>query len=298
MNRQRRFCDTSPSFGAGLAAFQPIGSALQVGMENSDWKRLLADPDPDGHIVQLYQDADFYGEAISHFAAEGLVRGESIILVATRPNWVNISGRLKSKGFDLPTLFDRGQLTLLDATETLPKFMATGIPDGNIFKPLAQQTIEKARRGGTFPRVRWWGEMVNVLYVDGNGQGSTRLEEYFDQVAHEETISIFCSFLMDKYDPCIYDEAFGNICRTHGHVIPTHDYSSHRDAVNAAIADIIGPIEGRLLRSIVSWSGSTTGMPSSQSMLLWVKEAMPAQFREVLERAKRYDHAHPARAAL
>ena len=92
--------------------------------------RLLADPGPDGHIVQLYQDADFYGEAISHFAAEGLVRGESIILVATQPNWMNISARLKSKGFDLPTLFDREQLTLLDATETLPKFMATGMPDG------------------------------------------------------------------------------------------------------------------------------------------------------------------------
>ena len=260
-------------------------------MENSDWQRLLADPGPDGHIVQLYQDADFYGEAISHFAAEGLVRGESIILVATQPNWMNISGRLKSKGFDLPRLFDRGQLTLLDATETLPKFMATGMPDGNIFKPLARQTIEKARRGGTFPRVRWWGEMVNVLYVEGNGKGSTRLEEYFDEIAHEETISIFCSFLMDKYDPSIYDDAFGNICRTHGHVIPTHDYSSHRHAVNAAIADVIGPIEGRLLHSIVSWKGSASGMPSSQSMLLWVKEAMPSHFCEVLERTKHHDRA-------
>src|SRR3954465_3682059 len=106
-------------------------------MENSDWKRLLAAPGPDDHIVQLYQDADFYGEAISHFTAEGLVRGESIILVGTQPNWVNISARLKRKGFHIPALFDRGQLTFLNASETLPKFMATGMPDGNIFKPLA-----------------------------------------------------------------------------------------------------------------------------------------------------------------
>jgi hypothetical protein len=267
-------------------------------MESSDWKRLLADPGPDGHIVQLYQDADFYGEAISHFAAEGLVRGESIILVATQPNWMNISGRLKSKGFDIPALFDRGQLTLLDATETLPKFMVAGAPDGNIFKPLARQTIEKARRGGAFPRVRWWGEMVNVLYVDGNGKGSTKLEEYFDEVAHEETISIFCSFLMDQYDPCIYDGAFGNICRTHGHVIPTDDYSSHRDAVNTAIAEVIGPIQGHLLRSLVSWKGSTAGMPSSQSLLLWGKETVPSHFREVLERTKRHDHARHAGVSL
>jgi hypothetical protein len=96
---------------------------------------------------------------------------------------------------------------------------------------------------------------------------------------------------MDKYDPCIYDEAFGNICRTHGHVIPTDDYSGHRHAVNAAIADVIGPIEGRLLRSITSWKGSAAGMPSSQSVLLWVKETMPSHFREVLERTKHHDNA-------
>jgi DcmR-like sensory protein len=261
-------------------------------MEHPDWKDLLANPGPDGHIVQLYQDEDFYGEAISHFAAEGLIRGESIILVATSPNWLNISRRLEDKGFEIPHLFDRGQLTLLDANETLSKFMMGGMPDGKIFKPLAHDTIQKARRGGKYPRVRWWGEMVNVLYVDGNGKGSNRLEEFFDEVAHEETIAIFCSFLMDKYDPLIYDEAFRNVCRTHSHVIPTEDYVGHREAVNRAVAEVIGPIEGKSLRSLSSWSGAASRMPSSQAMLLRVKETMPRHFSQVLESAKRYEAAN------
>ncbi|HEY4114649.1 MAG TPA: MEDS domain-containing protein [Rhizomicrobium sp.] len=260
-------------------------------MSTTEWQRLLADPGPDGHIVQLYQDPNFYGEAISHFAAEGLVRGESIILVATHPNWLNISQHLQSKGFDIPELFDRGQLTLLDAEETLPKFMNAGMPDGKIFKPLARDTIRRARQDGRYPAVRWWGEMVNVLYVDGKPQASNRLEEFFDEVAHEETIAIFCSFLMDKYDPAIYDEAFGNVCRTHSHLIPTRDYASHREAINRAITDVLGPIQGPLLRSLTSWSGEISGMPSSQAMLLWVKETMPRRFGEVLERAKRYEQS-------
>jgi hypothetical protein len=260
-------------------------------MDSADWKQLLANPGPDGHIVQLYQDADFYGEAISHFAAEGLVRGESIILVATHPNWLNISHRLAGKGFDLPELFDRGQLTLLDADDTLPKFMNGGMPEGKIFKPLARETIERARRGGKYPRVRWWGEMVNVLYVDGNGAGSNRLEEFFDQVAHEETIAIFCSFLMDKYDPRIYDEAFGNVCSTHSNVIPAEDHVRHRAAVNRAILEVVGPIEGPLLRSLMSWTKAAPDMPASQEMLLWIKQTRPRQFAEVLERAKRHDQA-------
>jgi hypothetical protein len=255
----------------------------------TSWRKLLADPGENGHIVQLYQDEDFYGEAVSHFAAEGLVRGESIILVATQPNWKNISARLRGKGFDTEALFRQGQLTLLDADATLPKFMAGNLPDGGIFKPLAKETIARARAGGKFPRVRWWGEMVNVLYVEGNKQGSHRLEEFFDEVAHEESIAIFCSFLMDKFDPKVYDEAFGNVCSTHSHVIPTDDYARHRITVNRAIADVVGEIRGPLLQSLVSWKNVPSRMPSSQALLLWLRERMPEHFAPVLARARELD---------
>jgi hypothetical protein len=252
---------------------------------HASWRQLLAEPGENGHIVQLYQDDAFYGEAISHFAAEGFARGESIILVATQPHWQNICGRLRGKGFDTEALFRDGQLTLLDADDTLPKFMASNLPDGDIFKPLARQAIHKARAGGKFPRVRWWGEMVNCLYVDGNVKGSNRLEEYFDEVAHEENIAIFCSFLMDKFDPKIYEEAFSNVCRTHSHVIPADDYARHRIVVNRAITEVIGDIRGALLQSLVSWK-HTSAMPSSQAILLWVKEHLPEQFQPVLARAR------------
>jgi hypothetical protein len=268
-----------------------------TGHSPPSWRQLLAEPGEDGHIVQLYQDDDFYGEAISHFAAEGLVRGESIILVATQPHWVNISGRLRSKGFDTEHLFRQGQLTLLDADATLPKFMAGNLPDGSIFKPLARETIAKARAGGKYPRVRWWGEMVNVLYVNDNPKGSTRLEEFFDEVAHEQRIAIFCSFLMDKFDPKIYDEAFGNVCRTHSHVVPADDYARHRQVVNQAVHDVIGEIRGPVLHSLLAWNGASSLMPSSQAMLLWIKDCMPEQLAPVLARARQLErtlaqHAH------
>jgi hypothetical protein len=255
---------------------------------SSSWKDLLANPGPTGHIVQLYQDGDFYSEAISHFAAEGLAKGESIIIVATKPNWARISRRLLGKGVEVAKLRRRGQLTLLDADQTLPKFLVGNMPDAKIFKGLAHATIERARAGGKFPRVRWWGEMVNVLYVNGNERGSNRLEELFDEVAHEQSIAIFCSFLMDKYDPKIYDGAFGDVCRTHAHVIPAQDYGLHKHVVNRAIAEVIGRIEGPLLRSLVAWKHAMAPrMPSSQALLLWVKDTMPKKFDEVLACARK-----------
>ena len=257
---------------------------------SSSWQDLLADPGPAGHIVQLYQNAEFYSEAISHFAAEGLVRGESIIIVATAPNWENISARLTRKGFDIADLNQRGQLTLINADDTLQQFVQNNMPDAGIFKRLAHATIEKARADGKYSHVRWWGEMVNVLYVNGNGRGSTALEELFDEVAHEESIAIFCSFLMDKYDPNIYDGPFGDICRTHSNVIPAENYSCHSEVVDRAVTEVLGPLDGPLLESLISWKRNTgSGMPLSQEILLWVRDVMPKRFADVLSLARKFE---------
>lgn len=252
------------------------------------WRNLLAEPGPDGHIVQLYQDPEFYGEAISHFAAEGFTRGESIILVATASNWKNISGRLCAKGFDVEALRRQGQLNVLDADQTLPRFLRHDMPDAETFKDIARSTIRKARLDGKYPRVRWWGEMVNVLYVNGNGRGSTRLEELFDEVAHEERVAIFCSFLMDKFDPDIYGGPLGDVCRTHANLIPDDDYARHRDCVDAAIAEVFDkPAFLRVLDGAQDRAG--TDMPAAQALLIRLKEAAPDKFRQVVEAARKHE---------
>ena len=261
-----------------------------VSSRRSSWKELLANPGPTGHICQLYQDANFHGEAVSHFAAEGLIKGESVVIVATRPNWDHISRRLQSKGFDSDELFHQGQLVVLDAEATLVRFLVGNMPDAPQFRAFAQATIEQARAGGRFPRVRWWGEMVNLLYVADNQSGSTRLDELFDEIRCEESISIFHSFLMDKYDAGIYDCAFDDVCRTHTQVIPSDDYAMHRKMVDRAIGKVIGPIEGVLLESLVSWAhGRSDPMPSSQSALLWVRDVLPNKFDEVLACARKFE---------
>lgn len=255
------------------------------------WRQLLAEPGEDAHIVQLYQDDDFYGEAVSHFAAEGLLRGESVVLVATGRHWANISARLHGKGFDTEQLIRQGQLTRLDAEATLPALMAGSLPDEARFKPLARETIAKARAGGKYPQVRWWGEMVYLLYASGNMRASTRMDELIGEIAQEERVPLFCSFLMDKLDPAIYDDAFPAVCRTHSHVIPADDYVRHRHIVNQAIREVVGEIRGPLLQSLLAWKGEGALMPSSQAMLLWVKDCVPEHFAPVLARAREIESA-------
>jgi len=259
---------------------------------STSWRKLLAEPGENGHIVQLYQDDDFYGEAISHFAAEGLVRGESIILVATKPHWKNISGRLLAKGFNVDALFRLGQLTLLDADETLPKFMAANLPDGGIFKPLARQTIARARADGKYPRVRWWGEMVNVLWERGDVAASMALEDQFDRLAHEHEIAIFCSFVMDNFNGDVHARMLPRLGQNHSHLIPVEDYARLERAVADALRDTVGADEARVLeQQLLSRAPSPFQMPRSQALLLALRDALPMVADSVLSRSRELYHA-------
>jgi|GEM_PF-458676 len=262
-----------------------------TGSVSSPWKRLLAQPGPDDHVVQLYQDEGFFGDAVSHFAASGLAQGDAVILVATGAHWELLADCLSGKGFDVVALRRHGQLLLLDADATLPTFLVESLPDAPTFKALARATITQARVGSRSGRIRWWGEMVNVLFVNGNGRGSTLLEQLFDEVAHEEAIAIFCSFLMDSFDPQMYAGPLQDVCGTHAYLIPVANDAHQTACVHRALCDVFGTVEGLLLETLESateWQG--TRMPPAQALLLWLQGALPTVGALVLDRARHYAH--------
>jgi hypothetical protein len=262
---------------------------------SSPWQTLLASPGPDGHVVQLYQDDGFFGDAVSHFAASGLAQGDAVILVATGAHWELLADCLSGKGLDVVALRRHGQLLLLDADATLPTFLVESLPDAPTFKALARATIAQARTGSQSGRVRWWGEMVNVLFVNGNGRGSTRLEELFDEVAHEESIAIFCSFLMDPFDATMYAGPLQAVCGTHAHLIPVANEAHQTACVHRACLDVFGTVDGLCvvdaLRSATAWQG--TGMPPAQALLLWLHGMVPNVTALVLARARHYAQTAP-----
>jgi hypothetical protein len=140
--------------------------------QDEPWDQVVADAAPRDHIVQLYQDQDFLNRAVCRFAGAALANGEGIILVPTLAHWNAIGPRLEAEGVDVTAARERGQLTVVDADELLPRFMRNAMPDSPVFLGLAADVIGQARAGGRFQKVRWWGEMVNVLWERGDGAAS------------------------------------------------------------------------------------------------------------------------------
>ena len=255
--------------------------------EREPWARVVTGAVPRDHIVQLYQDQVFLNRAVCRFAGAALSNGEGIILVPTLTHWGAIRPRLEAEGVDVEAARQRGQLTVVDADEFLPRFMRDAMPDAPIFLGLAADVIGQARAGGRYPRVRWWGEMVNVLWERGDVAASMNLEDLFDQLAKKHDIAIFCSFLMDNFNGEVHARMLPRLGTNHSHLIPVEDYARLERAVADALRETVGPDEARALEGrLLSEYRQPFNMPRAQALLLALRQVLPAVADPVLQRSR------------
>jgi hypothetical protein len=255
------------------------------------WDGLLSSAGPRDHIVQLYQDQQFLNRAVCRFAAGAIENGEGVILVPTAAHWEAFRPRLEAEGVDVKAAQSRGQLTVVDADELLPRFMRDTMPDAPVFIGLAGEVIAKARGDARYPKVRWWGEMVNVLWEQGNVAASMSLEDQFDNLAKHHDIAIFCSFVMDNFTSEVHSRLLPRLGQNHSHLIPVEDYARLERAVTSALRQTVGANDARILeQQLLSNYSSAFRMPRSQALLLALRESLPDVADSVLARSRKLYH--------
>jgi hypothetical protein len=136
-------------------------------------------------------------------------------------------------------------------------------------------------------KVRWWGEMVNILWERGNVAASMGLEDLFDKLAHEQSIAIFCSFLMDNFKGDIHTRMLPRLGQNHSHLIPVEDYASLERAVAHALREAVGPVEADLLeKQLLERYAPPLAMPRPQALLLALRDVLPIVADTVLDRSR------------
>ena len=269
-----------------LGSAQHVRRTDPAAAQAEPWCSLLTAAAPRDHIVQLYQDQQFLNRAVCRFAAAAIANGEGVILVPTIAHWDAFRPRLESEGVDVKAAEQRGQLTIVDADDLLPTFMRDGMPDSPVFLGLAANIVSQARADGRYPKVRWWGEMVNVLWERGDVAASMQLEDLFDNLAHEQDIAIFCSFVMDNFDGDVHARMLPRLGENHSHLIPVEDYARLERAVSEALRDTVGPDEYPVLEDqLLSRFPGSFHMPRSQALLLALRQTLPLVANDVLRRS-------------
>jgi signal transduction histidine kinase len=73
--------------------------------------------------------------------------------------------------------------------------------------------------------VRAFGEMVDLLWKDGNTEGAIRLEELWNGFAAHHRFSLLCAYSMGNFVGTAHAGQFQAICHAHTHVLPTERYT-------------------------------------------------------------------------
>ena len=189
---------------------------------------LYAGVDP-SHVVQFYDSETYLAAAVSDFLAAGLRSGQPVLAIATSAHREAFTLRLRSKGLDVERAEEIGQLRLLDAHEMLSGFMSGSVPDPDRFKRSIGDVLARAVCGTTHSVTRAYGEIVDVLWKDGNIEGAIRLEELWNELATTHSFSLLCAYSMDNFSREAHAPGFEAICRQHAHVIPTERYTQASD---------------------------------------------------------------------
>ena len=183
---------------------------------------------PRAHTVQFYEADLSLLKELSCFIGAALMAGDAAVVIATQAHRDGLTQRLQSLGFDTAKAFEQARYVPLDAAETLEKFMLDGMPDAALFNEIVGGVIGKAAAAaeGKTPQIAAFGEMVALLWAEGNAEAAVRLEELWNELAQRYPFYLRCAYPMSGFHREDHGASFQKICGAHSHVFPVESYGA------------------------------------------------------------------------
>jgi hypothetical protein len=186
-----------------------------------DWKQskvnvFWGEIAPCEHVLQIYDNDDSFLDVLTDFVGVGINAGEGIIIIATKAHLNGLESRLRAHGVNVPALIANNTYIPLDAEETLARFMVDGWPDEKLFSQVITTIIEKAKEDNR--RIRAFGEMVAILWEQGNSGATVNLEHLWNNFCEKEAFCLFCAYPKSGFTQDT-DESMMHICNTHSRMV-------------------------------------------------------------------------------
>ena len=179
------------------------------------------------HILQFYSQEPFLIESVARFVAGPIKEGDGAVVIATKAHAQQLQQHLEAAGIDLPGAMRQGRCVFLDAAEILSQLMAEGRPQRSQFVSVIGGAIDRARAaaGGPDRRVVTFGEMVALLWMEGNGEAAIALEKLWNELAQTHRFHLRCAYSIKGFDKPEHAEEFLKICGEHEGIYPAEGYT-------------------------------------------------------------------------
>jgi signal transduction histidine kinase len=179
------------------------------------------------HFVQFYEADGFLLNSLGGFIGNAITSGDAAIVVATQEHRNGLDELLLANGLDVSGAKKLGRYISLDAAETLSRFMVDGSPEPSRFNDVMGSIIASVTDGRS--RIRAFGEMVAILWAEGNHAAAIRLEELWNDLQKAHSFSLFCAYPMNGLGGEKFIEPHSSVCNVHSRVIPAESYADLSD---------------------------------------------------------------------
>jgi signal transduction histidine kinase len=185
-------------------------------------------PNRNAHIVYFYEEDSFLLDSLTKLIGTTLGAGDAAVVIATLAHREGLARRLKARGLDLEVSSHLGRYWALDAAETLSGFMLNGVPNETLFHSFMGSLLSSIppTAEGKRPRIVLFGEMVALLWSEGNIDAAIKLEQLWNDLARSHSFHLHCAYPLKGFDQEGHSQAFLNICAEHSHVLPTENYTA------------------------------------------------------------------------
>jgi anti-sigma regulatory factor (Ser/Thr protein kinase) len=168
------------------------------------------------HAVHFYRADDELADRAAAYLEGALRAGGVAIAIATAPHLGAVRDKLADLGVEAQTAIKAGRLILLDAHATLAKLMIEGRVDRASFDRVIGSTVRAA--GERSSAVRAYGEMVDVLWQDGDIPGAIELERLWNELLAGVRFTLLCAYRSEAVAAPEQDGSLTAVCQLHSSV--------------------------------------------------------------------------------
>ena len=145
--------------------------------------------------------------------------GNSILIVCTDQHRTQLLQTMKRFDVDVRAYAREGRFTMCDAAEMLSMFLVNGVPDAKLFMSSVGRLLENAKKAAKNKDhlLTVFGEMVAILWEQGNRAGALALEKLWNDAMNEEAFHLHCAYPRWLFGQ--ESSEMQDICDVHSHIL-------------------------------------------------------------------------------
>jgi hypothetical protein len=171
------------------------------------------------HSVHFYDTDQSLIERLCGIVSSGLNRGNAVLIASTQDHQDQLIYALEQNGVDMAAHISEKRFITWDMKKILSRFMVRGLPHAGFFKSAVRSLLEDAKKSasGKEQGLIAFGEMVSVLWDEGNHAGALALENLWNDLLSEKAFHLHCAYPRSFFSK---DKAgLMDVCESHSHIV-------------------------------------------------------------------------------